>query len=62
MSRGGMPWPQTGATQCHAQLGLPDKVCVIKVLAVCKDWNLEHLDLSDSLALVCYPINLPLKY
>ena len=20
-----MPWPQTGATQYHAQLGLPDK-------------------------------------
>ncbi len=25
-----MPWPQTGATQCHAQLELPDKGRAIK--------------------------------
>ena len=31
MSRG-MPWPQTGATHCHEQLGLPDKGCAIKGL------------------------------
>ena len=28
----GMPWPQTGATHCHEQLGLPDKGCAIKGL------------------------------
>ncbi len=28
---GGMPWPKTGATQYHAQLGLPDKGHSIKV-------------------------------
>ena len=31
----GMPWPQKGATYYHAQLGLSDKGCVIKVLVVC---------------------------
>ena len=31
-----MPWPQTGATQYHAQLGLPDKGRAIKGLVVCK--------------------------
>ena len=30
-----MPWPQTGATQNHAQLGLPDKDRAIKGLVVC---------------------------
>ncbi len=29
---GGMPWPQTGATLYHTQLGLPDKGCAIKGL------------------------------
>ena len=37
MSRGGMPWPKTGATQYHAQLGLPDKDRAIKVLVVFND-------------------------
>ncbi len=41
----GMPWPQTGATQYHAQLGLPDKSRAIKGLVVCNDWDLEPLDL-----------------
>ena len=36
-----MPWPQTGATQYHAQLGLPDKGRTIKGLVVCNDWNLN---------------------
>ncbi len=27
---GGMPWPPTGATQYHAQLGQPDKGGAIK--------------------------------
>ena len=31
----GMPWPQTGATHYHAQLGLPDKGRAIKGLVVC---------------------------
>ncbi len=30
-----MPWPKTGATQYHAQLGLPDKGRAIKGLVVC---------------------------
>ena len=38
---GGMPWPQTGATQYHAQLGLPDKGRAIKGLVVCNSWDLE---------------------
>ena len=40
-----MPWPQTGAPQYHAQVGLPDKDCTIKWLVVCNDWDLESLDL-----------------
>ncbi len=49
-----MPWPQTGATQNHAQLGLPDKGRAMKGLIFCNNWDLEPLDLSNSLALVCY--------
>ena len=30
-----MPWPQTGATHYHAQLGLADKGRAIKGLVVC---------------------------
>ncbi len=30
-----MPWPQTGATNYHAQLGHPDKDRAIKGLFVC---------------------------
>ena len=45
-----MPWPQTGATQYHAQLGLPDKGRAIKGLIVCcmamiydlLDWSLDQ--------------------
>ena len=48
-----MPWPQTGASQYHAQLGLPDKGRAIKELVVCNDWDLEPLDLLNSLALGC---------
>ena len=40
----GMPWPQTGATQSHAQLGLPDKGHAIKGLVVCNNWDLEPLE------------------
>ena len=49
-----MPWPKTGATQYHAQLGLPDKGRAIKVLVVCNDWDLEHLLLPNGLALGYY--------
>ena len=49
-----MPWPQTGATQYHAQLGLPDKDRAIKGLIVCNNWDLEPLYLLNSLALGCY--------
>ena len=30
-----MPWPQTGATHYHAQLGFPDKGRAIKGLVGC---------------------------
>ncbi len=49
-----MPWPQTGATLYHAQLGLPDKGRAIKGVDVCNNWELEPLDLLNSLALGCY--------
>ncbi len=32
-----MPWPKTGATQYHGQLGLSEKGCAIKGLVVCND-------------------------
>ena len=51
MSRG-MPWPKTGATQYHVQLGLPDKDRAIKGLVVCNGKDLEPLDLlTNGLAL-----------
>ncbi len=40
-----MPWPKTGATQYHAQLGLPDKGRAIKGLIVCNSKDLEPKDL-----------------
>ena len=49
-----MPWPQTGANQYHAQLGLPDKGRAIKGLVVCNNWDLEPLDLHNGLDLGCY--------
>ena len=36
------------------QLGLSDKGRVIKELVFCNIWDLEHLDLLNSLALGCY--------
>ena len=45
-----MPWPKTGTTQ----LVLSGKGREIKWLVVCNDWNLEPLDLLNSLALGCY--------
>ncbi len=50
-TRGGMTWPQTGATQYNAQLGLPDKGLAIKGLVVCNYWDREPW---DGLALGCY--------
>ena len=49
-----MPWTQTGETQYQAQLVLPDKGHAIKGLVVCKNWDLEPLDLLNGLALGCY--------
>ncbi len=49
-----MLWPQTGATEYHAQLGHSDKGRVIKGLVVCTDWDLEPLDLLDGMALGYY--------
>ena len=49
-----MPWPQTGATHYHAQLGLPGKGRAIKGLVVCNNWDLEPFDLPNVLALGCY--------
>ncbi len=51
---GGMPWPQTGATHYHAQLGIPDKSRAIKGLVVYFSWYLQPLDLLNSLDLGCY--------
>ena len=51
-----MPWPTTGATQHHAQLGLPDKGRAIKGLVVCNSWDLEPWDLVTGLALGCYQL------
>ncbi len=48
-----MPWPQTGASQYYALLGLPDKVRAIKGLDVCNIWDLEPLELLNGLALGC---------
>ena len=46
MSKGGMPWPQTGPTQYHTQLGLLDKGRTIKGLVVCNNClDIEPLDL-----------------
>ncbi len=49
-----MPWPETSATQYHAQLGLPDKGRAIKGLVVFNNWDLEPLNLLNGLALGCY--------
>ena len=56
---GGVPWPQTGATQYHTQLGLPYKGRAIKGLVVCNDWNLEPLDILSGLAVDCYQPSFP---
>ncbi len=53
MSRG-MPRPQTGPTQNHAQLELPDNCLAIKGLVVCNDSDLKPLVLLNGLALDNY--------
>ena len=57
-----MPWPQTGATQYYAQLGLPDKGRAIKWLVVCNSWDLEPWDLLNGLALGYYQPSVYLRY
>ena len=49
-----MPWPQTGATHYHAQLGIPHEGRAIKELFECNNWDLEPVDLLNGLALGCY--------
>ncbi len=49
-----MPWPQTGATHNHAQLGLPDIGPATKGGVVCTSWDLQPSDLLTGLALGCY--------
>jgi len=49
-----MPWPQTGVTHYHAQLGLPDKGRAMKGFVVCYSWDIESLDLLNGPALGCY--------
>ncbi len=44
-----MPWHQTGATQYHAQFGLPDNGRAIKWLVVRNCCDLEPLDLLNCL-------------
>ena len=48
MSRG------NALAQYYVQLGLPDKGRAIKRLVVCNNWDLEPLDLLNSVALGCY--------
>ncbi len=52
-----MPWPKTGTTDYHAQLGLPDTGYAIKGLVVCNSWDLEPLDLLNGLALGYYQLS-----
>ena len=49
-----MSWPQTGAIQYNAQLGLSDKGRAIKELVIFNDWDLEPLNLLNGLALGSY--------
>ena len=56
-----MPWPQTGTTHYHAQLGLPEKYRAIKGLTVCISWDLEPLNLINGLALGCYQTSSEVK-
>ncbi len=57
-----MLWPQTGAIQYNAQLGLPDNDRAIKELVVFINWDLEPLDLLNGLALGCYQLRYLIVY
>ena len=37
-----MLWPQTGETQYHVQLGLPDKFSAIKGLVINRPWGINR--------------------
>ncbi len=50
-----MPWPETDASQYHAQLRLTDKGYAIKRLVFCNNMDLEPLKLLlKGLAVGCY--------
>ena len=49
-----MPWLKTSTTYYHAQLGLLNKGRAIQGLVACIIWDLDTLDLINSLALGCY--------
>ncbi len=48
-----MPRPQTGATNFHKRLGLPDKGRAMKGLVVYNNWDYP-LEMLNGLALRCY--------
>ncbi len=50
---GGMLLPKIGATQYHAQLGLPGEGRAIKGFVVFDDWDIEPLYPLNGLALGC---------
>ncbi len=49
-----MPWPLTGETYYHSQLGLTGKGRVMQGLVVWNNRDLEPLDLQNGLSLGCY--------
>ncbi len=54
-----MPWPEIGATQYHAQLGLPDKVVHVQSngwLSGINDKDLEPLNLLNVLVVINHPL------
>ena len=55
-----MPWPETGATQYHAQLGFSEKCRAIKGLVVCNNWDLAlgYYQPSPEVLIVWLPTNL----
>ncbi len=47
VKEGRKPWTQSGTTQYHAQLGLPDNGRTIKGLIMCNSWDIEPLEFSN---------------
>ncbi len=45
-----MSWSETGATQFHAQLGVPDNGRAMNEFVVCYDRDQQHLDLLNGMA------------